>query len=61
MTNMKDMFEEANSFNQPLNNWNVSNVVGVAARPTDSDDHSIDLRQVEQDVFYLGAKPSLGI
>ena len=22
---------------------------------------SIDLRQVEQDVFYLGAKPSLGI
>ena len=29
------------------------------ARPTD--DHSIDLRQVEQDVFYLGAKPSLGI
>ena len=33
--------------------------LGVAARPTD--DHSIDLRQVEQDVFYLGAKPSLGI
>ena len=23
---MKEMFEGANSFNQPLNNWNVSNV-----------------------------------
>ena len=26
VTNMSDMFRYATSFNQPLNNWNVSNV-----------------------------------
>ena len=25
VTHMREMFDEASSFNQPLNNWNVSN------------------------------------
>ena len=28
---MEDMFRNASSFNQPLNNWNVSNVTVIAA------------------------------
>ena len=56
------------NYQKPL--WQcLSKLITLAvwlARPTDdaSDHHdsqAIDLRQVEQDVFYLGAKPSLGI
>ena len=28
---MDSMFDNANNFNQPLNNWNVSNVNNMAA------------------------------
>ena len=31
VTNMSDMFRYATSFNQPLNNWNVSNVKYMGA------------------------------
>ena len=29
VTNMNDMFSGATSFNEPLNNWNVSNVTDM--------------------------------
>ena len=29
MTDMSEMFQNATSFNQPLNNWNVSKVRGM--------------------------------